>query len=326
MKPGQGPKDGREVPSAAELFKGVRPSAPTPPGALPAAPGKPGPTLPKLSGFSPLLLRPMTAPKPPGLEPAPGVLPAVPATPPPAAVPEPLPAPETEVPLAAASAEPLPPSPSVAPFSPAATAAPSDATEPEVPTALLKTSSTPALLRAGATMFKLGFAVAVVVGLGFVAVKYGMPLLREMNKPPGAPVVVDKEASTAVKVIQQTRAVVAKNDARVAQLDEVIANDAKVPDVAAKVAAPAPEPAPKAAPPKTAPKGPAPSAIDQFLAQMVVGGVLEGAEPRALLNGRIVKLDEIVERPLGLRFIGIDSRQNELWFSDATGRMYRRRY
>ncbi len=319
-----GSKDGGDVPSAAELFKGVRPPAPTPPGGMPTVPGKPGPTLPKLSGFSPLLLRPMTAPKPPGLEPAPRVLPALPATPPPAAAAEPRPLPETEAPLAAASAVPLPPSPSVAPFPPAAAAA--DATEPEVPTALLKTSSTPALLRAGATMFKLGFAVAVVVGLGFVAVKYGLPLLREMNKPPGAPVVVDKEASTAVKVIQQTRAVVAKNDARVAQLDEVIASDAKVPDVAAKVAAPAPEPAPKAAPPKTAPKGPAPAAIDQFLAQMVVGGVFEGAEPRALLNGRIVKLDEIVERPLGLRFIGIDGGQKELWFSDATGRMYRRRY
>lgn len=320
MSSGQGPKDGRDVPSAAELFKGVRPPAPTPPGGMPAAPGKPGPTLPKLSGFSPLLLRPMTAPKPPGIEPAPVALPPLPVPPAPAPEPAgvaaPIEATETAVPAAP------PPEAFAAPVPAAAEPGP----EPEVSTALMKSSSTPALLRAGGTMLKVAFAVAVALGVGFVAVKYGLPLIEEMRKPPGSPVVVDKEASTAVKVIQQTRAVVAKNDARVAQLDEVIAQDTKVPDLAAKVAAPPPEPEPKPAAPKVAPKGPAPSAIDQFLAQMVVGGVFEGAEPRALLNGRIVKLDEIVERPLGLRFIGIDGGLKELWFSDATGRMYRRRY
>ena len=196
----------------------------------------------------------------------------------------------------------------------------------EVSTVLLKTSSTPALLRASATMLKLGFAVAVVLGIGYVAVQYGMPLIKEMSKPPGSPAVVDKEASTAVKVIQQTRAVVAKNDARVAQLDEVIGHDAKPKEGAAKVAAPAPEPVPKPAPPKVVVKGPPRAIVDQFLAQMVVGGVFEGAEPRAYLNGRIVKLDEIVDRPLGLRFIGIDGQQKELWFSNAEGLMFRRRY
>lgn len=326
MNSGPSPKDGRELPSAAELFKGVRPAPPPPPGGLPTVPGKPGPTLPKLSGFSPLLLRPMAAPKLPGTEPGllPGItpvartMPAGPAVPLPEAEPGP-----AAVPEPTGSAPPLPAAEMGSPVPVAATVGP----EPEeVSTVLLKTSSTPALLRASATMLKLGFAVAVVLGIGYVAVQYGMPLIKEMSKPPGSPAVVDKEASTAVKVIQQTRAVVAKNDARVAQLDEVIGHDAKPKEGAAKVAAPAPEPVPKPAPPKVVVKGPPRAIVDQFLAQMVVGGVFEGAEPRAYLNGRIVKLDEIVDRPLGLRFIGIDGQQKELWFSNAEGLMFRRRY
>ena len=154
--------------------------------------------------------------------------------------------------------------------------------------------------------------------MAFAAMKFLLPVVIEMRQAKVPNPVADKNAPTAVRAIQATRQVVAKSDANVAYLNEVVsAVETKPVEVK-----PAPVPAPVAAPP-------APSDLSRFhdaVAQLKVDGVVRGATPRAFIDGRFVKHGEIINRALGLRFVGVDPDEHMLLFTNADNVTFRKRY
>ncbi len=190
--------------------------------------------------------------------------------------------------------------------------------------ALLKHSASPALIKSSALVLKWGLIAAVLLSVAFLAIRFLVPFLNELRnpKPPSAP--IDKEASVAVKVLQQTRQVVAKSDAKVSYLNEVIdTGDGKAAD---KKVAPPP---PRAEPPRvaTGPVGaPDLSTYRDAVAAMKVDSVVLGSPSRAFIDGRFVKQGDIVHRGLGLRFTGVDPEEHAIWFTNADNVVFKKHY
>jgi hypothetical protein len=94
----------------------------------------------------------------------------------------------------------------------------------------------------------------------------------------------------------------------------------------APVSVPSVPPAP--APVVSAPPAAAPAVSNKpdervlaFIEAIKVAGVrASGAESRALMNGRVFHLDEVVDRTLGLKLVGVDA--GKLTFVDANGVSY----
>ncbi len=270
----------------------------------------------------------------PGLEET--ALPAVALAVPP---PQEVAAPVIAVPVAAPGAEPLPVpveanltvAPQVlsvaapAPTPAAAAAAVAEAVDTPASEALLKHSASPAVIKSTALVLKWGLITAVLLGIAFLLMRFLVPFLNELRnpKPPTAP--IDKEASVAVKVIQQTRQVVAKSDAKVSYLNEVIDSvDGKAPEK--KVA---PPPPPRPAPPTITARPSGPPDLTTFrdaVAGMKVDSVVLGAPSRAFIDGRFVKQGDIVHRGLGLRFTGVDPDEHVLLFTNADNVVFKKHY
>ncbi len=196
--------------------------------------------------------------------------------------------------------------------------------------AILQHSSAPALMRASSMIFRWGTKAAVLLVVAFLAAKFLVPFLNELRNPGGTAALKDKEAPTAVRLIQQTRQVVAKSDANVAYLNEVAAI-AEGKAVAPKVTSVAPVPVPAVAAAVTSPTETQGVKIDHSLfheavAKLKVGGVFDGAEPRAYLDGRLVKYGEIINRTLGLRFVGVDPNQHAVLFTNAENVTFRKHF
>jgi len=207
-----------------------------------------------------------------------------------------------------------------------AAAAPTELEEPPVSEAILKQSSAPALIRASSLLFKWGLLAAVLMGIGFLAIKFLVPLLDELQNPGRTDAIADKDAPTAVRLIQQTRQVVAKNDSNVAYLNSVVdaANGIVVANAApAKVAPAVPAVPPKAPAPRIASDL---SPFQEAVSRLTVGGVFDGPEPRAYLDGRLVKYGEIINRSLGLRFVGVDPNQHAVLFTNADNVTFRKHF
>lgn len=154
--------------------------------------------------------------------------------------------------------------------------------------------------------------------------KYLYPILDELRHPERTNPKADKDASTAVKALRQTREVVAKSNANVSYLDEVVAEVDKV-TVAPKVVPKPVEPPKPPPPPITYKKGDL-TPFHEAVARVKFGGVFEGGEPRAYLDGRIVKYGEIFNRELGLRFLGVDLEEHALLFTNADNVTFRKYY
>lgn len=231
-------------------------------------------------------------------------------------------------PAAVLNALPVAALPTAAPAEPATESA--EREEPPVSEAILKPSSAPAMIRAFSLVFKWGALAAVLFGIGFLALKFLVPFLDELRNPGRTDAITNKDAPTAVRVLQQTRQVVAKNDAKVDYLNNVVA--------ALDGSAVAPKDAPaKVAPevltaPVVAAKAPAvraPSDLGPFqeaVSRLTVGGVFDGPEPRAYLDGRLVKYGEIINRNLGLRFVGVDPNQHAVLFTNADNVTFRKHF
>lgn len=244
------------------------------------------------------------------------------------------------VPVVAPGAEPAPVSvlPSVtgapqvlsvaapAPTPAAAAAAVSEAVDTPASEALLKHSASPAVIKSTALVLKWGLITAVLLGIAFLLMRFLVPFLNELRnpKPPTAP--IDKDASVAVKVIQQTRQVVAKSDAKVSYLNEVI--DSVDGKAAEKKVAPTPPPARPEPPTITArPSGPPDfTSFREAVAGMKVDSVVLGSPSRAFIDGRFVKQGDIVHRGLGLRFTGVDPEEHVLLFTNADNVVFKKHY
>jgi hypothetical protein len=207
----------------------------------------------------------------------------------------------------------------------ASAAAEAVAEETPASEAILKPSVAPALIKSSALVLKWSLFAAVLLGVAFLAIRFLVPFLNELRnpKPPAAP--IDKEASVAVKVLQQTRQVVAKSDAKVNYLNEVIdTGDGKSAEKKN-----VPPPPPRVEPPRFVP-GPAAapdlSAFRDAVAAMKVDSVVLGSPSRAFIDGRFVKQGDIVHRGLGLRFTGVDPDEHAIWFTNADNVVFKKHY
>jgi hypothetical protein len=205
--------------------------------------------------------------------------------------------------------------------------------DPPASEALLDSSASPAKIRAVGFVLKWGLIIAVLLGVGFAALRFLVPLVQEMSNPTPPGAAPRKDAPTAVRMLQETRAVVAKNNANVAHVNDVVA--VALGEPAAKEAVPAesaPKAAPKAAPakrPAVAAPGAGPKDLAPYedaISRLKIGGVTEVPEVRVYLDGRIVKFGEIVDRDLAIRFMGVDTTDKMLLFTNADNVLFRRPY
>jgi hypothetical protein len=65
-------------------------------------------------------------------------------------------------------------------------------------------------------------------------------------------------------------------------------------------------------------------AFRAFIANLRITGFVAGASPKALINGRLVRVGESVDSTLGITFAGV--KDDQLLFKDKTGASVTRRY
>lgn len=190
--------------------------------------------------------------------------------------------------------------------------------------AVLKHSAAPALIKSSSVIFKWTVVAAILLGVAFVVIRFLVPFFTELKKPKSAVVVVDKEASFAVQALQQTRQVAAKNDAKVAYLNEVVATGETKPAEVKSVTPPPPSASPAFAQRAAAKLDFGP--YQDVLARLKVESVVAGEAARAMIDGRLVRQGDIIERNLGLRFSGVDADEHVLLFTTAENIVFKKRY
>lgn len=198
--------------------------------------------------------------------------------------------------------------------------------EPEmvVSEALMQPSKWPALVRAYSLVFKWGLIAMTLLGIGLYFMKTVLiPVTEELRNPGKKNVLKDKNASTAVRAIQATREVVKANDVNVEYLNAIIAADEGKLDVAATKGA---KPVEKPVEAPVAVVAPTPTTYREAVDRMKISGVFEGDEIRVYVDGRVVKVGDIVDRTFGIRFIGIDPVQRTLLFSTMENTTLKRYY
>lgn len=148
--------------------------------------------------------------------------------------------------------------------------------------------------------------------------------MKELSNP-GQPASKSEEkpAPSSVQIIRQTREVVAKGDSNVAYLNAIIEGK-DAPEVAAKPA--------EALPPPPPPRPPEPEvkinlkAANRFVDELMVSGVIGGVNPKIIVNGLLVKVDDVVDPRLGLIFAGVDEMNRVILFRHKDGTLVRRKY
>ncbi len=197
---------------------------------------------------------------------------------------------------------------------------------------VMRQSNSTVWMRASGVVLKWGVYGGMALAGCFAAGKYVVfPVISELQaSQKGGDVVVDKKASATAQVLQQTRQVVSKNNAKVDYLNAIIEDQPEAAEKAAAKAAGAPkaEAQPEAKP--VAPKVVAGTLAEQQ--REAVGGYqikgalhAPGEEARILLDGRLVKFGEIVDSKLGLRFMGLDATQEFAVFTTGSNEVLRKR-
>jgi hypothetical protein len=170
-------------------------------------------------------------------------------------------------------------------------------------------------------ILKLGISAIIVFASCYFTVKSAYPFLMELARPgtPGGP--ISKDAPTSVKILQQTRGVIAKNDANVARLNALIDDPlgaGPAPSETRLAIAPLP-PQPKPPEPKPAPKfevrlEPLSGLV---LDELHVSGVIGGRRPKITINGMLVSVGGVVDNKRRLRFLGLDEARRLVVFGNG---------
>lgn len=64
----------------------------------------------------------------------------------------------------------------------------------------------------------------------------------------------------------------------------------------------------------------------RYIETLRVSGVFQGATPRALINGRVVRVGEVLDAAAGIRFVGLDTTTRELILQETGGALLRAKY
>ena len=198
--------------------------------------------------------------------------------------------------------------------------------------AALEHSGLPGVLRAIAIFVRKTAIWAVLLGAAYYGLRtWLIPLVEELRHPGQTDALHDKSASAAVRAIQQTRQVVAKNDARVAVVNAIVDSiDSTKPDPVPPTAAPKEASAPIASanPPGAISVRPAvdPGVFQTAVDRLKIAGVFSGAEPRINIDGQMFKYGDIVDRSVGLRLIGIDPVGHVILFSNMDNVTFKKNY
>jgi hypothetical protein len=152
---------------------------------------------------------------------------------------------------------------------------------------------------------KVCISLTILLAGCYFTVKTAYPLLRELAKP--GSVAASPDAPAGVKILQQTRSVVAKNNANVDNLNHLI-NDTLGEGYAAAATTPIPPlPAP---PPQLKSKPPVQVRLEKLshvvIDELHVSSVLGGATPHITIDGLIVGIGGIVDHKRRLRFVSLD--------------------
>lgn len=215
------------------------------------------------------------------------------------------------------------------------------------------------LARAAGLMLKLMIPAAVLLVGGYFTMSSAVPVLKELAKPGATQAKAGEEQHAFVQALQKTREVVAKNDANVAYLDSVIADDPTKP--AAKTAQPtqaaliigsATTPQPASAGPKAPAKDSpvtiyAPTQTAEVIARPVhdtemtkaqmaglmeavealkITGVVAGSRPRILIDGLLTRPGDRLPLLPMLRFQSLNDESRLIVFVNEAGDTFSRRY
>ena len=147
--------------------------------------------------------------------------------------------------------------------------------------------------------------VILLIGCYF-SVKSAYPLLRELAHP-GSISGNAKDTPTGVKILQQTRSVVAKNNANVDNLnsliDESLGGNYAASNTLALPSLPPPPPQLKA---KPQPQVRLEKLSNVIIDELHVSSVLGGDAPHITVDGLIVGIGGVVDSKRRLRFVSLD--------------------
>ncbi len=202
----------------------------------------------------------------------------------------------------------VPPATATAPAAP--TVEPPRATTPPVvarPVAPVVERHSPSLSSSALTrLFKVGIAAGIVLVGCYFGTKSAYPFLKELARPGST--ANSKDAPASVKMLQQTRGVVAKNNANVdnlnALIEESVGGNYAATNTLAMPALPPPPPQPKPKPQQ--PQVRLERLAGVILDELHVSSVLGGRNPQITINGLIVSLGDIADAKRRLRFVSLD--------------------
>jgi hypothetical protein len=155
---------------------------------------------------------------------------------------------------------------------------------------------------------------------------------------PSQPHLVDNPTSNAGKSVAKARDLIAAvekreqeqgvesvlSDTPTSPVKSAAAPAAMVTSPAAKPTAVTPTPAPE--PEAELPPSPPSEAFRQFVIGMRLNGVFQGENARAMLNGKMYHLGDVVDAKLGITFFKFDVENKQLIFRDTTGAIMTRRF
>lgn len=182
-------------------------------------------------------------------------------------------------------------------------------------------SSAPMSVPTFARFFKVCISAVILMVAGYFTVKSAYPFLKELAEPGSISAGDPNAAPVTVKMLQQARAVVAKNNANVDHLNNVIGEPSmgdeagrSLRPLAATVGPVGPNAAdfpPLPPPPVVPPPRPKPQIRLEPLAGVVledlhVTGVIGGADPRIIIDGVLLNVGDMVDHGRRLRFESID--------------------
>jgi hypothetical protein len=144
--------------------------------------------------------------------------------------------------------------------------------------------------------------------------------------PSSGPVVVDNPQSLPGQMIAKAQNAVAAHDAAMTQpANEVL--DTTASSVPAAVTPASVEVKPVPAPEPVVVPRPEPGAnFKAFVVNLKINGVFQGENARAMLNGKMYRLGEVVDAKLGIVFVRLEPEDKRIVFEDSRGAIMSRRY